>query len=161
MAAKKKRSAKQKAATKKLVALMKKRRNSRKSSNSKRKTTRKTTTKSRKSSTLKRTTRKRSMPSKRKTSRRSSAKRSLGNIFNRGTVGAAVSGIGAAALIGSIMDRFVPNSPITQVARPIAAYTAGGATGAIASIILSGGLNQIGSFFGMGGTSQGSQGLSV
>lgn len=160
MAAKKKRSVKQKAATKKLVALMKKRRNSRKSSNSKRKTTRKTTTKSRKSSTLKRTTRKKSMP-KRKTSRRSSAKKSLGNIFNRGTVGAAVSGIGAAALIGSIMDRFVPNSPITQVARPIAAYTAGGATGAIASIILSGGLNQIGSFFGMGGTTQGSQGLSV
>ena len=160
MAAKKKRSAKQKAATKKLVALMKKRRNSRKSSNSKRKTTRKTTNKSRKSSTLKRTTRKKSMP-KRKTSRRSSAKKSLGNIFNRGTVGAAVSGIGAAALIGSIMDRFVPNSPITQVARPIAAYTAGGATGAIASIILSGGLNQIGSFFGMGGTTQGSQGLSV
>jgi len=160
MAAKKKRSAKQKAATKKLVALMKKRRNSLKSSSSKRKTTRKTTTKRRKSSTLKTTTQKRSMP-KRKTSRRSSAKKSLGNIFNRGTVGAAVSGIGAAALIGSIMDRFVPNSPITQVARPIAAYTAGGATGAIASIILSGGLNQIGSFFGMGGTTQGSQGLSV
>ena len=84
--------------------------------------------------------------------RRSSYKRStskIGNIFNKGTIGKVVAGVGAAALVGAVLDRFLPNSPITTIAKPIAAYAGGGAAGAIGSVVLDGGLNTIGSFFGM------------
>jgi len=147
----KRRTAKQKAATRKLVALNKRKRSTRKGGV--RKTARraymglrKRPTKRRKSSSL--STRKRTN-SMRRTRRRSSSRSKIGNVFNRGTVGKVVAGVGAAALVGAVMDRFLPASPVTAIAKPIAAYASGGAAGAIGSVILDGGLNSIANFFGM------------
>ena len=139
--AKKRRSAKQKAATRKLVAL-----NKRKSSKSTPKKRSKSTTKRRKSQPLRSTKPRKSMR-KRRSSTRSTSK--IGNIFNKGTIGKVVAGVGAAALVGAVLDRFLPNSPITTIAKPLAAYAGGGAAGAIGSVVLDGGLNSIGSFFGL------------
>ena len=109
----------------------------------------KTKRKSSPSNTRKRTN---SMPRRKATSPRGKAK----NFLKSGIVGQAVTGIGAAALIGTVMNRLLPGSPITQVAQPIAAYAAGGGVGAIASVILSGGLNSITGFLGgqQNGTTQ-------
>jgi len=85
----------------------------------------------------------------RRTRRRSSSRSKIGNVFNRGTVGKVVAGVGAAALVGAVMDRFLPASPVTAIAKPIAAYASGGAAGAIGSVVLDGGLNSIANFFGM------------
>lgn len=139
--AKTKRTAKQKAATRKLVAL-----NKRKSSKSTPKKRSKSTTKRRKSQPLRSTKPRKSMR-KRRSSTRSTSK--IGNIFNKGTIGKVVAGVGAAALVGAVLDRFLPNSPITTIAKPIAAYAGGGAAGAIGSVVLDGGLNSIGSIFGL------------
>ena len=57
-------------------------------------------------------------------------------------------GIGAAALVGTVMNRILPGSPITGIAQPIAAYAAGGAVGAVTSVILNGGLSSITGFLG-------------
>ena len=139
--AKKRRTEKQKAATRKLVAL-----NKRKSSKRTPKKRSKSTTKRRKSQPLRSTKPRKSM-AKRRSYKRSSSK--IGNIFNKGTIGKVVAGVGAAALVGAVLDRFLPNSPITSIAKPIAAYAGGGAAGAIGSVVLDGGLNTIGSIFGM------------
>ncbi len=94
-----------------------------------------------------------SMP-KRKTTRRVTQKAE--NFLKKGMVGKAVTGIGAAALVGTVMNRILPGSPITNLAQPIAAYAAGGGVGAVASVLLSGGLNSITGFLGgqQNGTTQ-------
>ena len=85
----------------------------------------------------------------RRTSRTRSVTKGISNVFNRGTLGKVAVGVGAAAIVGTIMDRFLPASPVTALAKPIAAYSAGGAAGAIGSVLLEGGLGSIGQFFGM------------
>ena len=83
--------------------------------------------------------------------RRSSVRRagsSAKNLLTSGIVGKAVTGIGAAALVGTVMNRILPGSPITGIAQPIAAYAAGGAVGAVTSVILNGGLSTITGFLG-------------
>ena len=153
----KQRTAKQKAATRKLVALNKRRSSTKKGGV--RKTARRAYEPKRKSSQNKRksspsNTRKRSnsMPKRRATGARGQAK----NFLKSGIIGQAVTGIGAAALIGTVMNKVLPGSPITSIAQPIAAYAAGGGVGAVASVLLSGGLNSITGFLGgqQNGTTQ-------
>ena len=153
----KQRTAKQKAATRKLVALNKRRSSTKKGGV--RKTARRAYEPKRKSSQNKRkssssNTRKRSnsMPKRRATGARGKAK----NFLKSGIIGQAVTGIGAAALIGTVMNKVLPGSPITSIAQPIAAYAAGGGVGAVASVLLSGGLNSITGFLGgqQNGTTQ-------
>ncbi len=148
----KKRTAKQKAATRKLVALNKRKRKGT-TKGMVRKTARrafekrKSSTEKRKSSSSNRRTPIKSMAKRRQSSVRragSSAK----NLLTSGIVGKAVTGIGAAALVGTVMNRILPGSPITGIAQPIAAYAAGGAVGAVTSVILNGGLQSISGFLG-------------
>ena len=147
------RTAAQKRATKKLVALNKRRRSTRKGGV--RKTARrayegirrKPKTK-RKSSSSNRTKRSKPMARRRRSRSISRVGRSAKNVLTSGLVGKAVTGIGAAALVGTVMNRILPGSPITGIAQPIAAYAAGGAVGAITSVILNGGLGSITGFLG-------------
>ena len=147
------RTAAQKRATKKLVALNKRRRKGttkgmvRKTARRAFEGKRKSSTKKRKSSSSNRRTPIKSMARRRRSSVRragSSAK----NLLTSGIVGKAVTGIGAAALVGTVMNRILPGSPITGIAQPIAAYAAGGAVGAVTSVILNGGLGTITGFLG-------------
>ena len=147
------RTAAQKRATKKLVALNKRRRKGttkgmvRKTARRAFEGKRKSSTKKRKSSSSNRRTPIKSMARRRRSSVRragSSAK----NLLTSGIVGKAVTGIGAAALVGTVMNRILPGSPITGIAQPIAAYAAGGAVGAVTSVILNGGLSTITGFLG-------------
>ena len=148
----KRRTAKQKAATRKLVALNKRRRKGT-TKGERRKTARrafekrKSSRTKRKSSSSNRRTPIRSM-AKRKQSRSRRVGSSAKNILTSGIVGKAVTGIGAAALVGTVMNRILPGSPITGIAQPIAAYAAGGAVGAVTSVILNGGLSTITGFLG-------------
>jgi len=107
---------------------------------------RKTSTNKRKSSSSNRSTTTKSM-AKRKNGVRG-AGRSAKNLLTSGFVGKAVTGLGAAALVGTVMNRILPGSPITAIAQPIAAYAAGGGIGAITSVILNGGLGSITGFLG-------------
>ncbi len=146
------RTAAQKRATKKLVALNKRRRSTRKGGV--RKTARrayegirkKSKTK-RKSSSSNRRTPIRSMARRRRSSSRRIGSK-FSNVLTSGLVGKAVTGIGAAALVGTVMNRILPGSPITGIAQPIAAYAAGGAVGAVTSVLLNGGLGSITGFLG-------------
>ena len=155
----KRRTAKQKAATRKLVAMNKRRARKTTTKGKVRKTARRAYEPKRKSSTNKRksspsNTRKRtnSMPKRKATGARGKAK----NFLKSGIIGQAVTGIGAAALIETVMNRVLRGSPITSIAQPIAAYAAGGGVGAVASVLLSGGLNSITGFLGgqQNGTTQ-------
>ena len=146
------RTAKQKAATRKLVALNKRKRKGT-TKGMVRKTARrafekrKTSKTKRKSSSSNRRTPIKSMARRKRSSVRragSSAK----NLLTSGIVGKAVTGIGAAALVGTVMNRILPGSPITGIAQPIAAYAAGGAVGAVTSVLLNGGLGSITGFLG-------------
>ncbi len=146
------RSAAQKRATKKLVALNKRKRSTRKGQV--RKTARrayegirKKSKSKRKSSSSNRRTPIRSMAKRRRSSMRSVGSK-FSNVLTSGLVGKAVTGIGAAALVGTVMNRILPGSPITGIAQPIAAYAAGGAVGAITSVLLNGGLGSITGFLG-------------
>jgi len=147
------RTAKQKAATRKLVALNK-RRSKGTTKGMERKTARRAFEGKRKSSKTKRKSSSSNIrtPMKSMAKRRSSSVRRAGssakNLLTSGIVGKAVTGIGAAALVGTVMNRILPGSPITGIAQPIAAYAAGGAVGAVTSVILSGGLGTITSFLG-------------
>ncbi len=111
---------------------------------------RKSSTNKRKSSTSNSRKRTSSMPKKRAIQKKTK------NFLKSGIIGQAVTGIGAAALIGTVMNRVLPGSPITSIAQPIAAYAAGGGVGAVASVLLSGGLNSITGFLGgqQNGTTQ-------
>jgi len=146
------RTAAQKRATKKLIAFNKRKRSTRKGQV--RKTARrayepkrKASKSKRKSSPLKRRTASNSMPRRRRSSPRRIGSK-FSNILTSGLVGKAVTGIGAAALVGTVMNRILPGSPITGIAQPIAAYAAGGAVGAVTSVLLNGGLGSITSFLG-------------
>ena len=147
------RTAAQKRATKKLVALNRRRRKGttkgmvRKTARRAYEGKRKSSKTKRKSSSSNRRTPIKSMARRRRSSVRragSSAK----NLLTSGIVGKAVTGIGAAALVGTVMNRILPGSPITGIAQPIAAYAAGGAVGAVTSVILNGGLSTITGFLG-------------
>ena len=148
----KQRTAKQKAATRKLVALNKRKRSTRKGQV--RKTSRRAYEPKRKSSKSKRksssSNRRRLTNSmaKRRMSRTRRAGSKISNVLTSGIVGKAVTGIGAAALVGTVMNRILPGSPITGIAQPIAAYAAGGAVGAVTSVLLNGGLGSITGFLG-------------
>jgi len=148
----KRRTAAQKAATRKLVALNKRRRKGT-TKGMLRKTSRRAFEK-RKSSKTKRksSSSNRRTPIKSMARRRSRSIRRAGssakNLLTSGIVGKAVTGIGAAALVGTVMNRILPGSPITGIAQPIAAYAAGGAVGAVTSVILNGGLSTITGFLG-------------
>lgn len=118
-----------------------------------RKTARKAFVKPRKSAPKKRkssssNTTKRNKPMAKQKSRPRRFGSSAKNLLTSGIVGKAVTGIGAAALVGTVMNRILPGSPITGIAQPIAAYAAGGAVGAVTSVILNGGLNTITGFLG-------------
>ena len=146
------RSAAQKRATRKLVALNKRKRKGT-TKGMVRKTARrafekrKSSKTKRKSSSSNRRTPIRSMARRRRSSvRRTGSK--FSNLLTSGLVGKAVTGIGAAALVGTVMNRILPGSPITGIAQPIAAYAAGGAVGAVTSVLLNGGLGSITGFLG-------------
>ena len=108
-------------------------------------------TKRRKSTTINKTKpRRKTMVSRRKRySRRArSGGLKIGNSLKTGIIGEVVKGIGAGSLVGMVMGRVMPNSPITPIASTGAAFLAGGVTGGIAQVILSGGLSSFGSMFG-------------
>ena len=146
------RSAAQKRATRKLVALNKRKRKGT-TKGMVRKTARrafekrKSSKTKRKSSSSNRRTPIRSMARRRRSSSRRIGSK-FSNVLTSGLVGKAVTGIGAAALVGTVMNRILPGSPITGIAQPIAAYAAGGAVGAVTSVLLNGGLGSITGFLG-------------
>ena len=107
---------------------------------------RKSSKSKRKSSSSNRRTPIKSMARRMSRTRRAGSK--VKNVLTSGIVGKAVTGIGAAALVGTVMNRILPGSPITGIAQPIAAYAAGGAVGAITSVLLNGGLGSITGFLG-------------
>ena len=146
----KRRTAKQKAATRKLVAMNKRRARKTTTKGKVRKTARRAYEPKRKSSPSNTRKRTNSMPKRRAIEKKAK------NFLKSGIIGQAVTGIGAAALIGTVMNRVLPGSPITSIAQPIAAYAAGGGVGAVASVLLSGGLNSITGFLGgqQNGTTQ-------
>ena len=150
----KQRTAKQKAATRKLVALNKRKRKGttkgmvRKTARRAFEGKRKSSKTKRKSSSSNRRTPIRSMATRKRSRTIRRAGRTAKGILTSGIVGKAVTGIGAAALVSTVMNRILPGSPITGIAQPIAAYAAGGAVGAITSVILNGGLQSITGFLG-------------
>lgn len=112
---------------------------------------RKTVTTKRKSIQLKRAApRKRTMVKRRTRYVRSARKGGLriGSSLKTGIIGEVVKGIGAGSLVGLVMSRVAPNSSITPIASTGAAFLAGGVTGGIAQVVLSGGLSSFGSMFG-------------
>ena len=148
------RSAAQKRATRKLVALNKRKRKGttkgmvRKTARRAFEGKRKSSKTKRKSSSSNRRTPIRSMATRKRSRTIRRAGRTAKGILTSGIVGKAVTGIGAAALVSTVMNRILPGSPITGIAQPIAAYAAGGAVGAISSVLLNGGLGQITGFLG-------------
>lgn len=121
----------------------------------------KKTRKKRKVKKAKRSSKKRTMAKKRRRSTRRSAsggfrraKSGFGNVLKSGIVGKVVLGIGAATLVGLVVDRFAPQ--FSPIARPVAALIAGGPIGAVGSVLLSGGLN-LGGFLGGGANGAGGE----
>jgi len=110
-------------------------------------TTRRKTTKINRSKTKRKT-----MVSRRKryTRRARSSGLKIGSSLKTGIIGEVVKGIGAGSLVGTVMGRVMPDSPITPIASTGAAFLAGGVTGGIAQVILSGGLANLGGLFGGG-----------
>ena len=118
---------------------------------------RKSLTTKRKSTPLKRATpRKRTMVKRRTRFTRSARKGGMriGSSLKTGIIGEVVKGIGAGSLVGLVMSRVAPNSSITPIASTGAAFLAGGLTGGIAQVVLSGGLSSFGSIFGGASTPQ-------
>lgn len=89
-------------------------------------------------------------------SRSSSRRSKIGGIFGNSMIRKAMMGIGAGALAGTITSMVMPQ--FTPIAKPVSALIAGGPIGAVASILIDGGLGSFGSLLG-GNTQQG--GLSV
>jgi len=81
------------------------------------------------------------------------AKSGIGGIFKSGIVGKIVLGVGAATLTGLAVDRFAPQ--FSGIARPAAAFLAGGPVGAIGSLLLMGGLGNLGGLLGGPGSPNG------
>ena len=115
-----------------------------------RRKTRKTT----KSAKVKRKSKPRRIMARRRKSstrrRRSSGVRGItkrvtsGNIFKSGMVGKAVAGIGAATITGIALNQFAPQ--FSSIGKPVAALLAGGPIGAVAQVLLDGGLGTLGGF---------------
>jgi len=134
--------AKRKTTTKKRITKQKQRSRSLKSPIKRRKTTKINKTK----------TKRKTMVSRRKryTRRARSSGLKIGSSLKTGIIGEVVKGIGAGSLVGTVMSRVMPDSPITPIASTGAAFLAGGVTGGIAQVILSGGLANLGGLFGGG-----------
>jgi hypothetical protein len=153
-------SAKQLAARKKFAAIMKSggfKKRKTKTVKTTRTVKRKSVTTKRKSTPLKRATpRKRTMVKRRTRFTRSARKGGMriGSSLKTGIIGEVVKGIGAGSLVGLVMSRVAPNSSITPIASTGAAFLAGGLTGGIAQVVLSGGLSSFGSIFGGASTPQ-------
>ena len=114
---------------------------------------RKTTQTRRKTTKINKTkTKRKTMVSRRKryTRRARSSGLKIGSSLKTGIIGEVVKGIGAGSLVGTVMGRVMPDSPITPIASTGAAFLAGGVTGGIAQVILSGGLANLGGLFGGG-----------
>ena len=112
---------------------------------------RKTATKKRKTATINKTkTKRKSMVSRRRkySGRARSGGLKIGNSLKTGIIGEVVKGIGAASLVGMVMNRVIPGSNITPIASTAAAFLAGGVTGGAAQVVLSGGLANFGGMFG-------------
>ncbi len=133
---------KRKTVTKRTKSVKKRRTKLTKSSTIRRKTTKINKTK----------TKRKSMVSRRKryTRRARSSGLKIGSSLKTGIIGEVVKGIGAGSLVGTVMSRVMPDSPITPIASTGAAFLAGGVTGGIAQVILSGGLANLGGLFGGG-----------
>ena len=164
----KKPTAKQLAARKKFAAIMK-------SGGFKKRKSNKTKTKSAKKRTIqvpKIATKKRKSilirnKPKKTMARRRSMKRSvrrsggkIGGFFKGGLIGKAVAGIGAATLVGVVMNQVAPQ--FSGIASPVAGFAAGGPVGGIASLLVSPtGLSGITSIFMPQQTSTSSGVMSV
>tara|TARA_R110002051_G_scaffold45707_1_gene92233 strand:- start:1984 stop:2460 length:477 start_codon:yes stop_codon:yes gene_type:complete len=112
---------------------------------------RKTATKKRKTAKInKAKTKRKSMVSRRRkySGRARSGGLKIGNSLKTGIIGEVVKGIGAASLVGMVMNRVIPGSNITPIASTAAAFLAGGVTGGAAQVVLSGGLANFGGMFG-------------
>jgi len=117
------------------------------------KSKRKSPIKRRKTTKINKTkTKRKTMVSRRKRySRRArSSGLKIGSSLKTGIIGEVVKGIGAGSLVGMVMGRVMPNSPITPIASTAAAFLAGGVTGGAAQVVLSGGLANLGGMFGGG-----------
>ena len=108
-------------------------------------------TKKRKSTTINKTKpRRKTMVSRRKrySGRARSSGLKIGNSLKTGIIGEVVKGIGAGSLVGMVLGRVMPDSNLTPIASTGAAFLAGGLTGGIAQVVLSGGLSSFGGMFG-------------
>ena len=146
-------SKKQIAARKKFTKIMQSGGFKRKSAPGPAKKRSKTSTKRRKTATINKTkTKRKTMVSRTKRYRKAARSGGLkiGSSLKTGIIGEVVKGIGAGSLVGMIMGRVMPNSPITPIASTGAAFLAGGVTGGIAQVVLSGGLSSFGGLFGGG-----------
>jgi len=98
--------------------------------------------------------RKPTMAKRRKTRRASvssgfrRAKSGIGNIFKSGIIKNVSAGIGAGVITGIVVGAVAPQ--FVGIAKPVGALLAGGPVGAIASVLLDGGLGSFGSIFGGG-----------
>jgi len=95
------------------------------------------------------------MPKRRRSRRRASvssgfrrAKSGIGNIFKSGIIKNVSAGIGAGVLTGIVVGAVAPQ--FSGIAKPVGALLAGGPVGAIASVLLDGGLGSITGLFGGG-----------
>ena len=105
----------------------------------------------RKSTTINKTKpRRKTMVSRRKrySGRARSSGLKIGNSLKTGIIGEVVKGIGAGSLVGMVLGRVMPDSNLTPIASTGAAFLAGGLTGGIAQVVLSGGLSSFGGMFG-------------
>lgn len=135
--AKKKPTAKQIAARKKFARIMKSGGFKKKSAKKSRSKKTKTGIKKRISKTIRTRKMTRKPMARRRSVRRSMRKSSskIGGFFKSGMVGKAVAGIGAATLVGVVMNQVAPQ--FSGIAAPVAGFAAGGPVGGIASIIVS------------------------
>jgi len=76
------------------------------------------------------------------------AKSGIGNIFKSGIIKNVSAGIGAGVLTGIVVGAVAPQ--FSGIAKPVGALLAGGPVGAIASVLLDGGLGSITGLFGGG-----------
>lgn len=94
---------------------------------------------------------------RRSSSRRGGFRSKLGGVG--GLFKTAAAGIGGATLAAAIVGQFAPQfSPIARIG---GAYLGGGVTGAIADVVMSGGLGTLGNLFGGGQTQTQSVGMDA
>lgn len=120
---------------------------------------RKASTKRRKTAKINKTSPKRKSMAKKRRSYSRSAKSGITNVFKSGILGKAVAGIGAASVLGLVVNQVAPQfQPISSVA---GGYLGGGAVGAIAALMINGGLGNLGNLFGGGTTVTATQEFGV